>query len=1055
MQLDRMSDARLRLLLLGLVPGLVVAVCALRHAVGQDSTPRSDAGRRANSADVFPANAPPNPREVRAQSPHEDQTPSASPPPDASDPVTISATYSQEWRQEHEAVWLLRECRIVQGDHTWQAKEAVVWRRTEPLARGSRDRITVFLRSDVRWDQPGSTRHERSLLMDVTTLVGVTIQARRQTIDQPGLDDPLFVQATAARKVARGTSIQPVQYRVPSGPDPGPELRGVQVLKPATGQRRIRISPRSAVPLTYETKRNDQVTPPEQVLIITGGVNVIVDGLPNMNTVDLTADRVVIWTQLRDGAGDADLNVDFQQSNDLPLQVYMEDNIIIRQMDKGKDYTIRGKRAFYDVREQRGLLHDAELTVPLPELQGIPFRLRADRIRQLAPRNFHAQRAWATTSEYGTPGYRLQATDIFLEQRPDDTWFFPNTPQIDAETGQLVYPERSWTTSLNNTFFVGNVPLFYLPSVSAPAEEPNIPLRTLSIQNDQIFGTQIRTVWNMFSLLGIDSPAGASWNLDLDYLGLRGPGIGSSGTYSGVDRFGLAGTYSGLAQGYYIHDGGRDNLGIDRSSLLPRDQNRGKILFRDQQLLPWDLTLQTETGYLSDRNFLEQYDENQYDREKDFESLLYLRQQRDNWTWSVLARNNLTPFFTTTRWLPRGDLTVLSEPLLGGWLTWSSRSYASYAQQRPADAPSDPADKFSLLPFEGNAEGAVLSTRHELNAPFNFGPLNVVPYALGEAAHWGQNYSGDSVSRLYGSAGVRGSIEFWRAFPNVWSDIFNLHGLAHKMVLDADYSFSESNQDLGAIPQFNEFDDNAQEQFRRRFLFNTFGGTLPGVFDPRFYAVRAGVAHSVTAPYNELVTDQQVLRLGWRHRLQTKVGPPENQRIKNWMTLDLESSFFPNSTRDNFGQAFGLYGARYNWFVGDRTTLTASSYFDTFDNAQQLWSVGVMSQRTTRGSIYAGLRQVSGAGLQSQILTASYNYSMSPKWISSFSTAYDLGQKHDLGQSVSLTRVGADFLIHLLAMRDPNKDNVSFGVSVEPRFGPFRNINGLSQLGTLLQGQPN
>jgi hypothetical protein len=287
----------------------------------------------------------------------------------------------------------------------------------------------------------------------------------------------------------------------------------------------------------------------------------------------------------------------------------------------------------------------------------------------------------------------------------------------------------------------------------------------------------------------------------------------------------------------------------------------------------------------------------------------------------------------------------------------------------------------------------------------------------------------------------------------VQSDIFNLNGLAHKMVFDADYSFSESNQSLSNVPQYNEFDDNSQEQFRRRLLFNTFGGTLPATFDPRMYAVREGAAHSVTAPYNELVADQQVLRLGWRHRLQTKVGPVNNQRIKNWMTLDLETSFFPDPNRDNFGQSFGLWGARYNWFVGDRTTLMASAYFDTFDDAQRLWNLAMVSQRSTRGSVYVGIRQVAGAGLNSQILSASYSYTMSPKWISTVGTAYDLGEQENRGQTVTLTRVGESFLIHIGTVINPTRSNVGFGLSVEPRFAPTLGSNG-TQLGSLLGSGP-
>ena len=55
----------------------------------------------------------------------------------------------------------------------------------------------------------------------------------------------------------------------------------------------------------------------------------------------------------------------------------------------------------------------------------------------------------------------------------------------------------------------------------------------------------------------------------------------------------------------------------------------------------------------------------------------------------------------------------------------------------------------------------------------------------------------------------------------------------------------------------------------------------------------AGRGRGVTDPYHELVDDLHVLRLGWRHRWQTKVGPPERPRIRDWMTLDLEASFFP------------------------------------------------------------------------------------------------------------------------------------------------------------------
>jgi hypothetical protein len=358
------------------------------------------------------------------------------------------------------------------------------------------------------------------------------------------------------------------------------------------------------------------------------------------------------------------------------------------------------------------------------------------------------------------------------------------------------------------------------------------------------------------------------------------------------------------------------------------------------------------------------------------------------------------------------------------------------------------ADPFSPLPFFPAVEGTVAMTRHELDLPLNIGPVNVVPYVLGEAAHWQEDFTGDELTRLYGSAGVRGSVLFWKVRPELRSAILGLNGLSHKMVFDFDYYIAESDESLGAIPQYNEFDDDAQERFRERFLLLAFGGVLPPMFDPRFYAVRSGAGRSVTAPYHELVDDQHVLRVGWRHRWQTKVGPPDRPRIKDWMTLDLEASWFPNADRDNFGEDFGLLGARYAWYVGERTTLLADALYDVFDPAQELWSVGILTQRSTRGSLYVGVRQVRAGAVDSQLLAASYSYAMSPKWVSTFGTSFDFVEGVDRGQSFTLTRIGEYALLHLGMGYDRSRNNFGLGLSVEPRLGSLRETS--TQLSSLL-----
>lgn len=138
-------------------------------------------------------------------------------------------------------------------------------------------------------------------------------------------------------------------------------------------------------------------------------------------------------------------------------------------------------------------------------------------MRQLSRDRFHVQNAWATTSPYGKPGYRLQASDIFVEQGPS---MFTGT---DPLTGQQVLGNATWVTSLNNQLVLGDTPVFYLPKVSGPAEDPGIPIRGVTLSQDRIFGLQVNTVWDLRKLLGMPRQPGQKFDLLADYRSKRGP----------------------------------------------------------------------------------------------------------------------------------------------------------------------------------------------------------------------------------------------------------------------------------------------------------------------------------------------------------------------------------------------------------------------------------------------------------------------------------------------------------------------------------------------------
>ena len=422
------------------------------------------------------------------------------------------------------------------------------------------------------------------------------------------------------------------------------------------------------------------------------------------------------------------------------------------------------------------------------------------------------------------------------------------------------------------------------------------------------------------------------------------------------------------------------------------------------------------------------------------ETLAGVRKDSGAFSGSLWIRPQLNTFETTTEWLPRGDLYGFSVPLLDGTVYWSSHSSAGYARLNPATLPTDPADPFSPTlagtPYVLDADGLVAMTRHRLDAPFQMGPVTVSPWIMGEAAWWDQGLLDSDISRFTGSAGVRATLTATKVMPFVTSELFNLNGLAHRSEQSVEWVLTDTSRPLAQIAQYNEIDENSQERLRNRAVLQIFPGLVPAEFDPRYYAVRNGAGLWVSAPYHELVNDLQVVRMRWRNRLQTKVGPPQNPRIRDWMIWETGITYFADPA-DNFGEDFGLLYGNYRWNLNDRTSLLADGTWDFFSNSQNYYNVGVLSQRSTRGSVYVAYRHVQARHfLDSEIITASYSYRMSPKWISTAAFSYDVGQGESRGSSVTLSRVGLDWIIHMGFGIDTSKGNVGAAVSVEPRFGP-------------------
>jgi hypothetical protein len=488
--------------------------------------------------------------------------------------------------------------------------------------------------------------------------------------------------------------------------------------------------------------------------------------------------------------------------------------------------------------------------------------------------------------------------------------------------------------------------------------------------------------------------------------------------------------------------------------LKPEKYYRFRMFGQHRQVMPDGYQLSAELGWISDRNFLQSYYEPEWDTLKDQTTDVELRRIEDNREWSLFAGARLNNFFTQTEWLPRGDHYWLGQPLLSDTLTWYEHTSVGYARFKPANTPDNANDQpFAYLPWENSASnpplqapglyGQRLSTRQEIDYPFQLGVVKVVPYALGEATNWGQNIEGSDLTRLYGQAGVRANLPIWSVDADIKDDLFNINGIAHKVNFTAEYAYSQSNKDVSLLPLYDPLDDDSIEAGRRRNLVYDFGGILPPQYDERLYGIRSGLGGSVTSPSTEVAGNLSVFRLGAEQRWQTKRGALGNEHIIDWVTFDTGINLYTNPDRDNFGTVPGMANYDFRWHVGDRLTMVSGGIFDFFSGGQSVFSVGGFLTRPPRGSLYLGYNFIDGP-IQNRVVSVSYSYWMTPKWITTLGASIDLGNQGNIGETFGITRVGESLLINLGFSADPTRNSTGVMLVIEPRFLPKSRLNSVN-----------
>jgi hypothetical protein len=723
-----------------------------------------------------------------------------------------------------------------------------------------------------------------------------------------------------------------------------------------------------------------------------------------------------------------------------------------------------------------------------------------------------ADQTMSTGSRFPTPGYRFNSKSMDITRVLDEQKN-PNTGKPVGDPRDPNSPQDlDWKIDARqNVFYMGPLPVFYWPRFVTTTDDFEPVLRQISFRTNNYFGQQLLTDWNGFRLLGVRKPTNIDiWNLDLDYLSARTktfPALGSEIGWFGGDLLndiadpyhrvkGKAPSVTSDYFGYFdiwgLQDSGRDNLGpgpaIITNNLaagnvgyrrgpdgpnpalnnVPAFTNpRGRFNFRHmQRLIPddeehqfEDFRVQVEVANYTDRYFLEQYYKRLFDVGLDQETLVYALRQKQNWAYSIWTEGNLQPWQTETQWLPKFDYYRLGDSLLADKLTYFQHSGVDYASTHTAIEVNNP-HIFAFLPYDpiSNTNGTLNAgrayTNHEIDMPLKLfdNVLRLVPYAQGQAVGWSNQIGGQDVGRVWGAAGVRAEVMAWKAYPWVQSELMNVHGLNHKINFEADYRDAVSNVRLNSIGVQDDLDDNSYEIVRRYFaLTNYAGGVLPPQYDPRHLILRQGLS-PITGP-TDIQASIETLHLGIHQRLQTKRGPEGKRRIIDYMTFDLDTTYFPYAARDNFNKPFGQN--RYNWqyFIGDRTSIVSNGWFEFWNIGGDpifktniarhndpfglnMVTSGVSLSRPPRGNIFIGYTVIDSGPINTSALNFSTSYWMSPKWFGTYSSMYDFGSHILLGGNFSLTRVGADYLTVIGLTVSPLQQSYMFAVQISPRLSP-------------------
>jgi hypothetical protein len=624
---------------------------------------------------------------------------------------------------------------------------------------------------------------------------------------------------------------------------------------------------------------------------------------------------------------------------------------------------------FYDFREHKGVILDAELRLEVASEEGdvTPVALRARKLRATGAGELRAEDVRLFATEYHEPKIELRVKRVrivdpairealrrldrvVLENRedlggPSEAELEEALRALEAAAGKRAGIEMRLERV---TLRALDVPLFGWPSATWRGRKSPVRWELDVGKRGQL---------NEGFRLGVGTEVSAfgetlRWAVGAGYYDHRGPLLDA--------EWALApdgGRVSGLSYGVYLRDHGTD-FGIE-----PPTRDRFWTKHQYRLLLGPAWRLDGELALLSDATWLRSFDEREFKEGKEQETLLYLRGRGEPGYVTVTGKTRAIDFLDVLEEAPRLSAALPALTLF------------TVARTRVQLAATAEAGNLRRRAGDGAAGGDFRTARVDLEprvyADFGLGPLRLVPSASVRYTGY-ERTPGDEAweSRVAGLASLRAATQASRFYG----------GFLHLLDVSLEYeSLFAVSVDAAALFPLDDVDR--------------------------------------LAPYD-------VLGARLRNRVQRRTP----RGMETLFDLELFAAWFPGGERPLGARGDGLLETEAEWTPFRGLELRARTSLDLERGRLDTASCDAYWRLRPDVRAGAGIRHLDA---DSDIVTSVVEFDVDTRWRVLAFSQFDLRAGDALDQGVLVQRLGQSLAAGVRIVFDPGDEDFSLGVKLD------------------------